>query len=57
MLKDILEGLMLFFFGWDWSDPIDVMFALSIYIAGSVVLVTKWLDLVKWITKKIKPRR
>ena len=57
MIEDILEGVMLFFFGWDWSDPIDVFFALSIYIAGSVVLVTKWLDLVKWITKKIKPRR
>lgn len=57
MLKDILEGVMLFFFGWDWSDPIDVMFALSIYIVGSAVLVTKWIDLVRWIIKKIKPRR
>lgn len=56
-MKDILEGLLLFFFGWDWSDPIDVMFALSIYIVSSVVLVTKWLDLVKWIAKRIKPRR
>lgn len=57
MLKDILEGVMLFFFGWDWSDPVDVFFALSIYILGSAVLVAKWIDLVKWITKKIKPRR
>lgn len=57
MIEDILEGLMLFFFGWDWSDPIDVFFALSIYISGSIVLVAKWIDLVKWIAKRVKPRR
>lgn len=57
MIEDILEGLMLFFFGWDWSDPIDVFFALSIYISGSIVLVTKLLDFVKWLAKSNKPRR
>jgi len=57
MINDILEGVLLFFFGWDWTDPIDVFFALSIYILGSVVLVAEWLDLVRWIAKKIKPRR
>lgn len=56
-MKDIIESLVLFFFVWDWSDPIEWMFALGIYTLGSLILVTQWVDLLRKIFGKCKPRR